>query len=144
MNTIKLILNIAILLLIGQTSKAQYSFMTRGQVCPFDSAVAMQIDTYRLESRKINLADTIIANLKEQLLVKDKIVTSLQNRIVLRDRMIDLKELQLLDKDKTIELLSKFYIEPKEPTWWESNKDIILFSGGIVVGGSIFYILYNL
>lgn len=54
----------ALLLLIVQISDAQYSLMTKGQLCPFDSAVAIRLDIYRLETRKLNLGDTLINNLK--------------------------------------------------------------------------------
>lgn len=141
MNTIKLLLIIAILLSIGQTSKAQYSLMLKGQRCPFDSAVAIHIDTYRLESKKLNLADTIISNLKHQLLVKDELNLVLQNKVNIHIQMLELKDSQLADKDKTIELLHRYYKKPKEPTWWDSNINIVLFSGGFVLGGSLLYIL---
>lgn len=36
--------------------------MTKGQAVPFDTAVVVQINTYRLESQKMEQADTLVAS----------------------------------------------------------------------------------
>ncbi len=127
---------IVLLLLSAQTSKAQYSLMTKGQLCPFDTAVAIRIDTYRLETRKLNLGDTIINNLKQQLALNTKTIQELDTQIYLRNEMLKIKDQQIADKDKTIELLAiSFYIKPEE-SWFKRNQKVIYFIGGTVLGGT--------
>ena len=95
------------------------AFMTKGQLCPFDSAVAVRLDVYRLETRKLNLGDTIINNLKQQLALNTKTIQELDTQIYLRNEMLLIKDKQIADKDRTIELLStNFYIKPKD-TWFK-------------------------
>ena len=131
----------ALLLLIVQISDAQYSLMTKGQLCPFDSAVAVRLDVYRLETRKLNLGDTIINNLKQQLALNTKTIQELDTQIYLRNEMLLIKDKQISDKDRTIELLStNFYIKP-EDTWFKRNERIIYFIGGIITGGGIIYLV---
>lgn len=131
----------ALLLLIVQISDAQYSFMTKGQLCPFDSAVAVRLDVYRLETRKLNLGDTIINNLKQQLALNTKTIQELDTQIYLRNEMLLIKDKQIADKDRTIELLStNFYIKPKD-TWFKRNERTIYFIGGIITGGGIIYLV---
>ena len=131
----------ALLLLIVQISDAQYSLMTKGQLCPFDSAVAVRLDIYRLETRKLNLGDTIINNLKQQLALNTKTIQELDTQIYLRNEMLLIKDKQISDKDRTIELLStNFYIKPKD-TWFKRNERTIYFIGGIITGGGIIYLV---
>ena len=131
----------ALLLLIVQISDAQYSLMTKGQLCPFDSAVAVRLDIYRLETRKLNLGDTIINNLKQQLALNAKTIQELDTQIYLRNEMLLIKDKQISDKDRTIELLStNFYIKPKD-TWFKRNERTIYFIGGIITGGGIIYLV---
>lgn len=131
----------ALLLLIVQISDAQYSLMTKGQLCPFDSAVAVRLDVYRLETKKLNLGDTIINNLKQQLALNTKTIQELNTQIYLRNEMLLIKDKQISDKDRTIELLStNFYIKPKD-TWFKRNERIIYFIGGIITGGGIIYLV---
>ena len=131
----------ALLLLIVQISDAQYSLMTKGQLCPFDSAVAVRLDVYRLETRKLNLGDTIINNLKQQLALNTKTIQELDTQVYLRNEMLLIKDKQISDKDRTIELLStNFYIKPKD-TWFKRNERIIYFIGGVITGGGIIYLV---
>ncbi len=131
----------ALLLLIVQISDAQYSLMTKGQLCPFDSAVAVRLDVYRLETRKLNLGDTIINNLKQQLALNTKTIQELDTQIYLRNEMLLIKDKQISDKDRTIELLStNFYVKPKD-TWFKRNERTIYFIGGIITGGGIIYLV---
>lgn len=131
----------ALLLLIVQISDAQYSLMTKGQLCPFDSAVAVRLDAYRLETKKLNLGDTVINNLKQQLALNTKTIQELNTQIYLRNEMLLIKDKQISDKDRTIELLStNFYIKPKD-TWFKRNERTIYFIGGIITGGGIIYLV---
>ena len=137
----KLMLIIALLLLIVQISNAQYSLMTKGQLCPFDSAVAVRLDVYRLETRKLNLGDSIINNLKRQLSLHSQSIESLNTRLYLNTEMLNIKDMQIAEKDKTIELLTtNFYIKPKD-TWFKRNERTIYFIGGMVLGGTGIFLI---
>jgi hypothetical protein len=54
---------IALLCLIAQISSAQYQKVTRGQTVKFDTAVAIRIDVYRLESQKMKIGRVLIDSL---------------------------------------------------------------------------------
>lgn len=45
------------------TSSGQYKLLLKGQPSPFDTAVAIHIDRYRVETHKLRLADTLIREL---------------------------------------------------------------------------------
>lgn len=113
-------------------------------MCPFDSAVAIQIDRYRLETRKLNLADSLILNLNLQVSVQDGLIRTLENRLFIKDQIIETQESLIVDKNKTIDLLSNYYFEPKQ-TWWQKNRDGIFFGSGLVIGvGGVIAIIKSL
>jgi hypothetical protein len=60
---------LSLLLLTGFWANGQgsnYKLLTRGKPCPFDTAVAVQIKTYRLESRKFEIQDSLNTSLQAQ------------------------------------------------------------------------------
>lgn len=137
------ILVTVILLLSAQSIDAQYSLMNKGQLCPFDTAVAIHIDTYRLESRKFNLCDSLIdlsnvriLNLTSQIGERDK-------QIELYSSMIDIKNMQIEDKNKTIHVLTQTIAPKKNDSWFERNRHILMFIGGFVSGVGITYLVVN-
>lgn len=137
----RVILITVLSLLIGQSSKAQYSLMTRGQLCPFDTAVAIHVDTYRMESRKLNLADSVITNLQARLDVSIEATASLQNRLELDQELLKVREQQIAMKNKQMEaLIANYTIKPKD-TWWTRNERTIYLVGGMIGGGIIVYML---
>lgn len=137
----KLILIIAALSLIAPFSKAQYSLMTKGQLCPFDTAVAIHVNTYRLESRKLNLGDGLISNLKEQLKVSMQVNASLSNQLDMNKEMLKVREQQLEMKNKQMDLLiNNYYPKPKD-SWFRRNEKTIYFVGGIITGGLVVYVI---
>ncbi len=137
----RVILITVLSLLIGQSSKAQYSLMTRGQLCPFDTAVAIHVDTYRMESRKLNLADSVIANLQARLDVSLEATAALQNRLELDRELLKVREQQIAMKNKQMEaLIANYTIKPKD-TWWTRNERTIYLVGGMIGGGIIVYML---
>lgn len=137
----KLILSTVVFLLSALSSNAQYSLLLKDQINPFDSAVAIQIDMYRLESKKMQLADTLIASLKAQLANTTELSTKLENRVALLQQTIDIQLKQIEDKNVTISRLIQATTYRPEDTWWGRNKGIALFSGGVVIGGGVLLLL---
>lgn len=136
----KLMLITAILLSIALSSKAQYSLMLKGERNPFDTAVAIHIDTYRLESKKFSLADTLIKSLKEQLVLSKEIEEQQGIRI---NNLLSIQAImkeQLDEKNLTINRLTEMY-KPKEETWWKRNQHTIYFIGGLLTGGGTVYLI---
>lgn len=129
----KLILITVILLLTGLNINAQYSLMSKGQLCPFDSAVAIQIDTYRLESKKLDLAEALINNLKASIISKDSSILLLETKDKIKDQIISTQLDIIRDKDRTIEALTFYYSPPKQD-WWQKNKNYVLLGAIITIG----------
>lgn len=130
---------IVILLLSARNINAQYSLMTHGERCPFDTSVAIQIDTYRLESLKMKLADSLINSLTYQVQLSDSISYTLQKQLALSAIKGRIKEEELNTKQETIDKLLKQLEYKPEPTWWDKYHKPAIFVGGVVVGigGSI-------
>lgn len=130
----KFVIIIVILLLNVLTISAQYSLMTRGELCPFDTAVAIHIDTYRLETQKMKLADTLITNLSYQVNLLEGQNVVCNNQLSLNKNLIFLKDQEIVSKQQTINsLLNQLEYKP-EKTWWDRNHKPVLFIGGVGVG----------
>ena len=77
------------MLLSVLSSEAQYTKIIKGQVSPYDTAVAIRIDVYRLETKKLKygnaLIDSLTANMesisKELELANQLISTQVKERI---------------------------------------------------------------
>lgn len=140
----KYITIIAVLLLTALNSNAQYSLMTRGERCPFDSAVAIRLDVYRLESLKMKLADRLIFNLSYQMKSLEAMNINLHSQLSLSDQKFRLKEEEVNVKQQTInELLKQMAYKP-EKSWWEKNQKPVLFIGGVAVGIGGVVLIMNL
>jgi hypothetical protein len=130
----KFVLITAILLSTGLSSKAQYSLMTRGERCPFDSAVAIRLDVYRLEGRKMKLADTLITNLSYRAGIAEEMTVSLNRQLAYATGLLQVKEDVIFTKEATIRELLKQMSYVPERSWWEKNNKPVLFIGGVAVG----------
>lgn len=75
-----------------QTSKAQYTLVTKGDIIKYDSAVAVEISTYRNESAKLKIADSLI--------------NSLQYEIKLLQIEVDTYEKVQINHSKTVGMLN--------------------------------------
>ncbi len=67
---------------------AQYKKLTFGQKSPFDTAVAVRIDRYRLETQKFKLADKLIDSLSWE-------VKSLYREVSISDSINDRSDVQI-------------------------------------------------
>lgn len=114
--------------------------MLKGERNPFDTAVAIHIDTYRMETEKFNLADILIKSLKQQLVLSEEVERQQGMRIVNLLEIRTVMEEQLAERARTIEQLTEMY-RPPDPTWWERNRHNVFFIGGVVTGGGVAYLL---
>jgi hypothetical protein len=143
---LKVLISIAVLLLTAQNSDAQYSLMKRGELCPFDTAVAIHIDMYRVESEKLILCDTLVSGLWTELSLMRQKEGSLLDMAGYYARLYALREEDVKLKDETIVRLNLNFsdLEKKyrlHTNFWQKNKGWIGFAGGIIVSGVIVYTL---
>jgi hypothetical protein len=135
----KLLLITVALLLIGPTISAQYSKMIKGQVCPFDTAVAIQINQYRLESKKLKAADKfkLVADstIKVQRYRIDTLMSSLdfqQQRIEVKDSLLNDKKRDLTYCEKNADRIQTEL--DKKNNWWHRNEKYFWGTGGFIIG----------
>lgn len=53
--------------LFALTSNAQYAKLTKGQPVPFDTAVAIRIDVYRIETKKLRYGQQLVDSLLQEI-----------------------------------------------------------------------------
>ncbi len=58
---------VILMCLTALTTNGQYKLLKHNEPNPFDSAVAIRIDRYRLETRKLNLCDQLIDSLTNEI-----------------------------------------------------------------------------
>lgn len=128
-----------ILLLIAQISNAQYDLALKGDKVKYDSAVVIEIKTYRQESLKLKTADSLINGFRQQLILKerenDKLTTIIENNdkylLILKEaneRKDKILEQTRKDCDNAINELSK--------TKWYNRKELWL-AGGFIIASII-------
>lgn len=135
----KLVLITVLSLLTVLHIKAQYSKLTLGQRCPFDTAVAVQIKTYRLESLKFQKGDSLISILKSRIQVSDSISADLKIRLMYSQSLVGLKNEELAVKIQTIETLKKELQYKPKTTWWDRNQKYVYFAAGFVTSGAVIH-----
>jgi len=115
--------------------------MKRGDRCPFDTAVSINIGQYRLETQKFDLCDSLIAacnlvtyNLSEQ-------VTTFESRVINLQELNSAYEAEINRKTKVnndlfIEYQKLSMAYAREKTWLKKNGKWIAFGAGLI-GGAI-------
>jgi len=126
--------------------KAQYIKLYYNDKCPFDTAVAIQINTYRAESRKLSLADSILSNFDKQIVEykilntqKDSALMFLYRINLLSDKEIDQKNRTINDLSSTFDKIVE--LNKKQNTWFNRNKLAIGFVSGIIATTGILILL---
>lgn len=120
---------------------AQYSFLLKDQKCPFDTAVGIQIKTYRMESKKMILGDSLIKNLKYQLQLSDSIQACLSRDSRVSVQINGTLEETLKYRTLSIKMLElKLSLQPKD-TWFNRNQKYIYFAAGFITSGAIIHFL---
>ena len=121
-----------------------YSFMTKGQRSPFDTAVAVNLPQYRLETLKFDLCDSLITalqsitdNQNKQIFLLEERVENLRELTAAYEAQITRKNAVNVDLMNEYGRLSKSYA--KERTWFKRNGKWLCFGVGVAVGGTITY-----
>jgi hypothetical protein len=114
--------------------------MKKGQRCPFDTAVAINIGQYRLETLKFDLCDSLVATFEAQLATFEREVATLRE-------MNTNCETEIIRKNTVIEayrieydIINKAYA--REKTWFRKNEWWVGFGVGVVAGSvATYYII---
>lgn len=123
---------IALLCLTVLTSNGQYEKLVRGQKVTFDTAVAIQINTYRAESRKLKVGSSLIDSLSlalkssiETSAIQTKLVSSLSYSNLLKDSRLSQKDSVLAANQKSIDTYNNLVVNlsNRKPTWEDWVKD---------------------
>ena len=135
----------ALLSLTAPTINAQYSLLRKGDLCPFDTAVAIHIRTYRIESSKFRLCDTLVSGLQAEirLMLSEKDV--LENKLGEQQHIIDQLDSLVSSKNETIrELNLKFdtlVVAYQKKSFWQRGKGGVLFTSGVITSVLILKLL---
>lgn len=126
------------MLLIAQTSSAQYDLAIKGDRVKYDSAVVVELGTYRKETRKLNQSDSLITRLRIEVrqirIENDKIRTVIDNNekyLLILEKAIERKD-KLLEKTRSD---CEDAIKELGKTKWYERKEIWLGLGFLI--GSI-------
>ena len=130
-------MSFGILLGLALTSEAQYKFLLQGEESPFDSAVAIHLPKYRVESDLLKKYPQVIEGLqKENSLLEGTISKVIEKENLLVGKNQLLSE-QLNTKQETIIALQNqmnlLHEELNRPPRWYQRKE--LWGGaGLIVG----------
>ena len=126
--------------LIAVTVSAQespYTLMVKGERNPYDSAVAIELPTYRFETAKLQLGDELIDSLivevdslRAERLITDKVIELQEVAINKQEKALQRQDSTLSRLDKNYELLYKHATKP-DP-WYTKPWAIGLL--GLVLG----------
>jgi len=139
----KYILIIVILLSNVLFIKGQYSKMVMGEKCPFDTAVAIQITTYRMESKKMVMADSLISNMKLRIINCDSLRLLYFNNNNANISLLSIKTEEIKSKNITINRLKNELQYKQESNWWLRNKKYFVFVSGFISGGAVIHFIKN-
>ena len=121
-----------------------YSFMTKGQRSPFDTAVAVNIGQYRAETLKFDLCDSLITALQLITDNQSNLVSTLEKQVINLQELnaayeteIERKNAVNVDLMNEYSRLSKAY--SKERKWFKRNGKWLCFGVGVTVGGVVTY-----
>ncbi len=116
-----------ILVTVPIFSYGQYALLLKRQQSPYDSAIAVQITRYRLESLRFKYCDSLVNSLKNNIFIANKEIELLnktlyfsnqQNKILFESSARKDKINQQLQKNfdllsKELNRKKKFYNDPK-------------------------------
>lgn len=123
---------------------SQYLKAVRGTAVPFDTAVIIEIGQYRLETKKLRLANLLVnsygdesAGLYRQAIICDSLHMLDSAMIASFRRLVDSKDYIIAAQRDNMQMLLKLSV-PHE-TWWSKNKLWISF----IAGGAVSYICFK-
>lgn len=140
MKQIKLQITTILLLLIVLSFSGfsqNYLLLTKGQRCPYDTAVAIKIDTYRTETLKMETADSVIfrksleiAELRQFVLKSNKLFATQAEMYAQAITHIEIKDNTILELSNNFDNLMKT-CNTKE-NWFKRNKLAVGFFTGFI------------
>jgi len=118
--------------------------MIKGQRNPFDTAVAISIPQYRLETLKFDLCDSIIAALNMIVGNQEYLIKTLEKRVLNLQQLNELYEEEVERKVVMNEQLLNEYRNlniafQKQNTWLKKNGAWVAFGVGFVAGSVATY-----
>jgi hypothetical protein len=113
--------------------------MIKGQRCPFDTAVAVNIGQYRLETLKFDLCDSLIVALNLIVDNQEQQISTLQRHF---DNLYEATQLYRSELNRKTELNRKLLLEYDklyQKTWLKKNGKWIAFGVGFAAGAAVTY-----
>lgn len=130
-------MSFGILLGLVLTSEAQYKFLVEGEKSPFDSAVAIHLPTYRIESNLLKKYPQVVEGLQKENSILEGTITKVIEKETLHSEKVILLSKQLNEKNETVIALQQsvndLNLELNKPPRWFQRKE--LWGGvGLIVG----------
>lgn len=133
---LKMIITTLLLIVLLSNTFAQYTLLRKGEKCPYDTAVAVRIDVYRIESQKLTICDQYITQQNKEIDSLKSFISNSEKIFIQQNNLLQLCQNYNLQKENTIKQLSEnfdnlFQLCNKKPNWLQRNKFIIGLTTGI-------------
>jgi len=134
-------------LLNAQDTDGNYSLMFKGDRCPFDTAVAVNVKQYRAETMKFDLCDSLITSLSNIVDNQEQQISTLERKALNLQILNGAYELEI--ERKTL-VNNKLFVEydklnkayANEQRWIKRNGIWFYFGAGFFIGtATTYYIL---
>jgi len=118
--------------------------MIKGQRNPFDTAVAISIPQYRLETLKFDLCDSLITALNQIVGNQEKLIYTLEKRVsnlneLNRGYIGELERKNIITEDLSNKYKTLWKLYEKENRWIKKNGAWVAFGAGLVAGSVATY-----
>jgi hypothetical protein len=138
------ILCIGLLLLICQSSEAQYQRMRKGDVSIYGESVNIELSTYRAIRTRTAAADTLIESQEQENKKQAAVIDEQAKTISLQAHIINRQDTTILRKDQVIQDLNKNFTTVTDAVtdkknWLEKilSSPWTYFTGGVLSGIAI-------
>ena len=133
---LKMIITTLLLIVLISNTFAQYTLLRKGEKCPYDTAVAVRIDVYRIESQKLTICDQFINQQNKEIDSLKSFISNSEKIFIEQNNLYQLSLNHLSEKEKTIKELSENFdnlnaLCSKKPSWINRNQFLIGLTTGI-------------
>lgn len=129
-----------LLSLMSAQAQSPYTMLLKSEKSPYDTAVAIEIKTYRIETTKLRFADIVIdslssenVSLRKEIDAADTVMKWQAVTITTQDDLIQKSETRWTDLNSNYQQIFKLIQEKDEPEKWYKNK--YLWIGAAFVSG---------